>query len=203
MTWLWSWWCVIFRYVALYELSGPAEPRGQRGQLPPLYFASHMSKKISSIWAQCLAPYSGDPGKFFMFLSVVFQVSTAKKLLGKNHEKNHETRSFDAKNFAVIFCFCLSIHIFKPSNWPALYERWFYAEIPWLLAKLILYWLRYISTILYNRKSNFELYTKSFTLINLRIVMYVSFLFYFSNKKPLWFSVLFAWSVSLNWSCIP
>ena len=83
----------------------------------------------------------------------------------------------------MIVCFCLSIHIFKPSNGPALYERSFYAEIPWLLAKLILYWLRYISTILYNRKSNFELYTKSFTLINLRIVMYVSFYFIFQIKS--------------------
>ena len=83
----------------------------------------------------------------------------------------------------MIVCFSLSIHIFKPSNGPALYERSFYAEIPWLLAKLILYWLRYISTILYNRKSNFELYTKSFTLINLRIVMYVSFYFIFQIKS--------------------
>ena len=132
MTWLWSWWCVIFRYVALYELSGPAEPRGAKGAIAPLYFASHMSKK---------------------------------------HFIN------------MIVCFCLSIHIFKPSNGPALYERSFYAEIPWLLAKLILYWLRYISTILYNRKSNFELYTKSFTLINLRIVMYVSFYFIFQIKS--------------------
>ena len=131
MTWLWSWWCVIFRYVALYELSGPAEPRGQRGQLPPYI--------LQAIWT-------------FFFIN-------------------------------MIVCFCLSINIFKPSNGPALYERSFYAEIPWLLAKLILYWLRYISTILYNRKSNFELYTKSFTLINLRIVMYVSFYFIFQIKS--------------------
>ena len=89
----------------------------------------------------------------------------------------------------MIVFFCLSIHIFKPSNGPALYERSFYAEIPWLLAKLILYWLRYISTILYNRKSNFELYTKSFTLINLKIVMYVSFYFIFQIKSD--YSFLF------------
>ena len=33
--------------------------------------------------AQCLASYSGNPGKFFMGFSIVFQASTRKKLRGK------------------------------------------------------------------------------------------------------------------------
>ena len=37
--------------------------------------------------AQCLALYFGDPGKFSMGFSIVFQAGTGKKLLGKNHVK--------------------------------------------------------------------------------------------------------------------
>ena len=33
-----------------------------------------------------------------MFFSVVFQASTGKKLLGKNHGKNPGNRKFDAKH---------------------------------------------------------------------------------------------------------
>ena len=79
----------------------------------------------------------------------------------------------------MIVYFCLPLHIFRLSDGLVLYERWFYAEIPWLLAKLILYWLRYISTILYNRKSNFELNTKN---PHWSIWEYIClFLFYFSD----------------------
>ena len=52
--------------------------------------------------AQCLESYLGDPGKFSMFFSVVFQASTGKKLRGKNQGKNPGTRKFDAKHSIIV-----------------------------------------------------------------------------------------------------
>ena len=47
-----------------------------------------------------------------MVFSIVFQVSTGKKLWGKNHGKNPGTRKFDAKHSAIDFC-KLKIHFVK------------------------------------------------------------------------------------------
>ena len=54
--------------------------------------------------AQCLALCLGDPGKFSMGFSVVFQASTGKKLRGKNHGKNIRTQRFDVKHSTIVFC---------------------------------------------------------------------------------------------------
>ena len=51
---------------------------------------------VRILLAQRLASYFGDPGKFSMFFSVVFQASTGKKLLGKKHRHFHGTQKFDA-----------------------------------------------------------------------------------------------------------
>ena len=40
--------------------------------------------------AQCLTLYFGHQGKFSMGFKVLFQVSTGKKLLGKNHGKKSQ-----------------------------------------------------------------------------------------------------------------
>ena len=54
-----------------------------------------------STLAQCLALYLGDPGKFSMGFSVVFQARTGKKLWENNHGNNYGTRKFDAKHSAT------------------------------------------------------------------------------------------------------
>ena len=73
---------------------------------------------------------------------------------------------------------------FQTFQWPCFVWTFVLCGNPLTFSKAhSLLTLRYISTILYNRKSNFELYTKSFTLINLRIVMYVSFYFIFQIKS--------------------
>ena len=46
-----------------------------------------VEKKMTKTLAQCLASYFGDPGKFSMVFSIVFQASTGKKLRGKITEK--------------------------------------------------------------------------------------------------------------------
>ena len=61
------------------------------------YKMKHSVPKINILLAQCLESYFGDPGKFSMVFSVVFQASTGKKLWGKNHG----TRKFDAKHSAI------------------------------------------------------------------------------------------------------
>ena len=50
---------------------------------------------------QCLALYLGDPGKFSMGYSVVFQAITGKKLWGKNHGKSPWTWKFDTENSTI------------------------------------------------------------------------------------------------------
>ena len=125
MTWLWSWWCVIFRYVALYELSGPVEPRGQ---LPPIF--------CNALWATLFPPYDC----LFLLASSYFQ-------------------TFRRPCFVWTLVLCGN-----PLTFSKAYS---------------LLTLRYISTILYNRKSNFELNTKN---PHWSIWEYIClFLFYFSD----------------------
>jgi len=44
-------------------------------------------------------------GEILYVFSAVFQASTGKKFLGKNHEKNPRTRKFDAKHSAKVLAF--------------------------------------------------------------------------------------------------
>ena len=56
--------------------------------------------------AQCVASYFGDPGKFSMGFSIVFQAGTGKKLLGKNHVKKIPGPAKLMLNITLL-CYCL------------------------------------------------------------------------------------------------